>query len=148
MNPYSKTMIRVRYQETDQMKFVYHSNYIIWFDVGRTEWLRELGAAYRELENSGLILPVTKISCRYRKPALYDDVCEIQTALNAFSGVKCSFLYRVIRQSTNELLAEGMSENAFINPEGRPIRLNKVKPDLASKIAQRVAAQPWQDPLA
>ena len=73
----SATKTRVRYSETDQMGVVYHGNYAQFFELGRTEWLRSLGVTYKEMEVSGIMLPVISLQCNFIKPALYDDVLTI-----------------------------------------------------------------------
>ena len=75
------TSIRVRYQETDQMGVVYHGNYFTWFDIGRTEFFRNMGMVYTRLEEEGILLPVIEAQCRYIKPAKYDDEIIINTKL-------------------------------------------------------------------
>ena len=74
-----KTRVRVRYADTDRMGVVYYANYLVWFEVGRTEWLRETGWSYREMESEGVALPVIEARCEYRQPARYDDEVEIAT---------------------------------------------------------------------
>ena len=74
-----ETELRVRYSETDRMGIVYHGAYVTWFEVGRTEWLRETGWSYREMESDGIALPVIEARCEYRQPARYDDDIEIAT---------------------------------------------------------------------
>ena len=75
------TTVRVRYQETDQMGVVYHSNYFVWFEVGRTSLIRKLGVSYRDLEAKGIILPVIEANCTYQSPARYEDVVRIETTV-------------------------------------------------------------------
>ena len=75
-----KTRVRVRYADTDRMGVVYYANYLVWFEVGRTEWLRETGWSYREMEADGIALPVIEAQCEYRQPARYDDEIEIAHA--------------------------------------------------------------------
>jgi acyl-CoA thioester hydrolase len=115
----NQTPIRVRYAETDQMGIVYHSNYLIWFEVGRTELFREAGLPYTLFEEQGLGLAVIEASCRYRRPALYDDNLIIKTNLEEFSSRKVTFIYQVIRDNT--LLAEGKTVHVFMNRDGKSI---------------------------
>ncbi len=77
--PTRTSRVRVRYAETDRMGVVYYANYLVWFEVGRTEWLRETGWTYREMEQEGIALPVIEAHCEYRQPARYDDDIEIRT---------------------------------------------------------------------
>ncbi len=119
----SKTSLRVRYAETDQMGIVYHSNYLIWFEVGRSELLRELSLPYTLFEEQGLGLAVVEANCRYRKPTHYDDELVIVTEMESISRKTVIFLYRVYRQET--LLAEGKTVHVFINKEGRSTDVRK-----------------------
>jgi acyl-CoA thioester hydrolase len=112
----SKTRLRVRYSETDQMGIVYHANYLVWFEVGRSELFRELDLPYTELEEQGLGLAVVDASCRYRKPSHYDDDLLIMTELDRMSSRSVRFHYHIYRGET--LLAEGKTVHVFINKEG------------------------------
>jgi len=113
----SKTRLRVRYSETDKMGIVYHANYLVWFEVGRSELFRELDLPYTQFEEQGLGLAVIEANCRYRKPALYDDELVIITSLDHMSLRSARFCYQVYRGET--LLAEGKTVHVFINKEGR-----------------------------
>lgn len=112
-----KTNLRVRYAETDQMGIVYHSNYLIWFEVGRTELFRDLNLPYTLFEEQGLGLAVIEASCRYRQPARYDDGLVIYTKIEEFSARRVIFTYEVKRSNT--LLTEGKTIHVFVNKEGR-----------------------------
>lgn len=115
--------LRVRYYETDQMGVVHHSNYIRWFELGRTELLRSLGSDYRAVEDKGMMLPVIDVSCKYYKPALYDDVVEIKTIIKQYSGVKMVFYYEAFRN--NELLVAGETSHCWTDQQLKPIPLKK-----------------------
>lgn len=104
--------IRVRYAETDQMNVVYYANYLVWFEIGRVEFLRTLGFAYSQLEQEHrLILPVVEANCRYRHPARYDDEILIETRPVLLRGPVLKFAYRILRKEPDgaepKLLAEG-----------------------------------------
>lgn len=114
----TQTRLRVRYAETDQMGIVYHSNYLIWFEVGRTELFREINLPYTKFEEVGLGLAVIEASCRYRLPARYDDEVIVSTSVN-ISSRKVTFNYQVYREST--LLAEGKTIHVFVNKQGRAV---------------------------
>ncbi|HEY2956205.1 MAG TPA: thioesterase family protein [Candidatus Eisenbacteria bacterium] len=114
--------IRVRYADTDRMGFAYYANYLRWFEIGRAEMLRSLGTTYHAVEESGTALPVVEASCRYRKPALYDDLIAIETAVARLSRATVRFEYRVVREADGELLAEGHTEHCFLGEDGRPGR--------------------------
>lgn len=113
----SRTPLRVRYAETDKMGIVYHSNYLIWFEIGRSELFREAGLPYTTFEEQGLGLAVIEASCKYRRSALYDDILIIETKLESFSSRKITFTYKVLRDES--LLAEGQTVHVFINEGGK-----------------------------
>lgn len=118
--------LRVRYAETDQMGIAWHGNYLAWFEVGRTDFLRAHGLTYRELEAEGLRLPVIGVQARFLRSALYDDVLEVRTALLELRGARVRFAYEVFRQGEDKPLATGESEHASVDPQGRPQRLPEV----------------------
>lgn len=112
-----KTRLRVRYSETDQMGIVYHANYLVWFEVGRSELFRGLDLSYTQFEEQGLGLAVIEASCRYRRPSKYDDELVIITRLDHISSRSARFYYHVYREET--ILAEGKTVHVFINKDGR-----------------------------
>lgn len=124
------TMVRVRYAETDQMQVVYHANYFIWFEVGRTDLLRQLGWSYRELEADGFGLPVIEAHCAYHRPARYDDEIEIHTTGRLLSAVRMAFEYRAVRRGDDVVTASGHTVHAVLAPDGRPRRLPQRVRDL------------------
>jgi acyl-CoA thioester hydrolase len=115
--------VRVRYADTDQMGVVYYANYLVWFEIGRTEWLRDAGWNYREMEQTGIALPVIEAHCLYRQPARYDDEIEIQTAATAVTPARLRFDYRAVRTAGEMLVAEGYTVHAALGANGRPCRL-------------------------
>jgi acyl-CoA thioester hydrolase len=124
--PESVTNLRVRYAETDRMGVVYYANYFVWFEVARADLLRSLGWTYREMEESGVYLPVIEAQCEYRRPARYDDDVEIHTTGSVLSPVRMSFTYRVSVKSSggrDEATAMGRTSHAATGPDGRPCRL-------------------------
>lgn len=127
----TKCEIRVRYAETDKMGVVYHANYLAWFEVGRTDLLRQLGANYREIENDGFALPVLEVNCKYIKPARYDDIVEIRTTVSRPSRLLLRFDYELIRPEDGVRLATGNTVHVTVNTEGRPCRLPQRLQELA-----------------
>ena len=115
--------VRVRYAETDKMGVVYYANYLIWFEVGRTDWLRETGWTYRSMEEDGLQLPVIEAHCEYRQGAKYDDDVEIRTRGRKLSPVRIQFDYELIRRADAAVLATGHTVHATIDGSGRPVRM-------------------------
>ncbi|NLN07608.1 MAG: acyl-CoA thioesterase [Firmicutes bacterium] len=133
---YGETLLRVRYAETDQMGVVYHANYFNWMEVGRTEYFRQLGMPYSEIEKNELFLPVTKAYCEYNAPAHYDDLIRISTAISLLQDIRLVFKYEIYRANTNELLASGETEHAFVNRKGKPVVLKKYNPFLWRRILE------------
>ena len=132
MSRRGSTTVRVRYAETDQMGIAWHGEYLAWFEVGRTDLLRGCGCTYRDLEAQGLRLPVIEVQARYLRPALYDDVLEIQTRLTDIGGARVSFDYEVRREGTEGPLATGSTSHAAIDLRGRPRRIPE---DLRRRLA-------------
>ncbi len=119
-----ETKLRVRYAETDQMGVVYHSNFIIWFEVGRVEMLRELGVTYREMEKQDSThFPVVDVRCRYKSPARYDDMVTIRTRLVNVRDSLLHFGYEVVRDNDGTMLAEGETVHIVVDPEMKRIPL-------------------------
>ena len=113
-----ETRLRVRYAETDQMGVVYHSNYIIWFEVGRVEMLRQLGFTYREMERQdGTNLAVAEARCRFKAPALYDDLVVVRTRLVNVRESLLHFTYEIVRDTDGSLLAEGETVHLVVDAE-------------------------------
>ena len=118
--PVLKYNYRVIYADTDAAGVVYYGNYFRFFEIGRTEFLRELtGISYKEIEDGGILLPVTESYCRYRASARYDDILEISTSLIKLSKVSISFAHEIRNLKTNQLLVVGYTRHASINKEGK-----------------------------
>jgi acyl-CoA thioester hydrolase len=110
----SETTVRVRYAETDRMGYVYYGNYTQYYEIGRVEALRQLGTSYKEMEDSGIMLPVYTCNIKYIKPALYDDLLLIKTVIKELPTAKISFDYEIYNQQ-NELLNTANTLLVFIN---------------------------------
>lgn len=119
----SSSRVRVRYAETDAMGVAYYANYFVWFEVARTDLLRTLGWSYREMEASGVSLPVIEATCQYRRPARYDDELEIRTEGRITSPVRMEFTYTVTLRGQDIQLATGRTAHAAVTRTGRPCRL-------------------------
>jgi len=141
--------IRVRYQETDQMGVVFHGNYVTWFEIGRTEWIRNLGFTYADIETKGLLFPVIDLAVSYVLPAKYDDTVIVCTKVKEFSPLRMEFQSQVRRVTAEhfvgaeyeseedlpgELLVHGGTKHVWVNEDFRPTRVNKVLPDLFNKL--------------
>jgi acyl-CoA thioester hydrolase len=118
------TTTRVRYPEVDRMSVAHHAVYPVWFEMGRTELMREAGAPYGELEDEqGLLFPVVELGVRFRAPARYDDELEIGTRLAELAGAHVRFHYRIVRRGSPALLAEGFTVHGAVGGNGRPRRI-------------------------
>ena len=113
----SSTKTRIRYSETDQMGVVYHGNYAQFFELGRTEWLRSLGITYKNMEMSGIMLPVISINFNFIKSALYDDILTIDTFLKKKPMVKIEFDYEIKNQAKISFFATIFNHNNYQNGE-------------------------------
>jgi acyl-CoA thioester hydrolase len=117
---WSETRLRVRYAETDQAGVVYHSNYLIWFEVGRVELCRDYGFNYRDMETEAdAFLPVTEAHVKYRVPARYDDEIIVRTRVVELRSRAIRFAYEVLRAKDGVALAEGETRHIVMNREGR-----------------------------
>lgn len=134
----SETSLRVRYAETDRMGYVYYGNYAGYYEVGRVEALRSLGMSYREMEDSGIMLPVLNYSIKYYKPSFYDDLLTIQTTIPELPTTRIKFVYKMYN-TENVLLNEGETTLVFVNIKtGKPCHapadfIEKMTPFFTSK---------------
>ncbi|MBD0382782.1 acyl-CoA thioesterase [Paenibacillus sedimenti] len=139
--------LRVRYEETDQMGVVYHANYLTWFEIGRTELIRELGYPYRKIEEKGLLLPLVEADAKFKKPARYDDLVSIYTRISESSSIRIDFAYEIrkitevhstgVHEPEGELLVTGTTRHVWVNPSWKPVRIEKEAPDLWQLLTER-----------
>ncbi len=116
------TKVRVIYADTDAMGIVYHTNYIKWFEIGRSEILRQFGLPYAEIEAMGYNLPVTEVSCRYLSPARYDEIVVIDTEIDYVRNASIKFNYIIWDERQEKKLVEGESVHACINSKRKVVR--------------------------
>ncbi len=114
---------RVLYAETDAMGIVYHANYLRWFEMGRTEFMRHLGVSYTEMESQGTHLPVSQVFCKYLRSAKYDDVLTIETSVDFLKRASIQFRYRILRRSDGAELVNGTTLHAFVDKQGKIVRV-------------------------
>ncbi len=118
---WTTSSLRVRYAETDQMGIVYYANFFVWFEIGRTDFCRQRGFRYRDMEQQdGLYIIVAEAKCRYKAPARYDDEIVVRTCLRGARRRVLTFGYEVYRQADQQLLAEGETVHVITDREGRP----------------------------
>ena len=116
-HPSSEITVRVRYAETDRMGLLHHANYLVYFEQGRTELLRALGYSYKDLEDQGYLLVLTKVEVKYKSPARYDDLLTLRTTVLRTTAVRIDHHYELLRDGL--LLAEGTSTLACVDRDGR-----------------------------
>lgn len=120
MNDFFETIVRVRYAETDQMGVVYHSNFFVWFEVGRVELLRQIGITYKEMEAvDDCHIVVVEARCQYKKPARYDDLLRIRTRIAEVRTRTMRFEYEIVNDA-DEVIATGETQHVICDTQGRP----------------------------
>lgn len=130
---YAEARVRVRYAETDQMGVVYHANYLVWFEVGRVEFIRQLGMDYKSMEQEeGALIAVVEAAARYKAPARYDDELSIRTSLAAVRGPIVRFRYSVVRVADGLVLCEGETTHIVV---GRDMKRREMPASYAEKFA-------------
>lgn len=122
----SSTNTRVRYQETDKFGVVYYANYYVWFEIGRTEFFREIKFPYSNWEENGLYIVIASSSCEYKKPAYYDDAITIRSWISELKNSSFTFEYEILRN--NELLATGRTVQVMVDKDKKAVRIpRKIK---------------------
>lgn len=121
-----ESRVRVRYKETDQMGIAHHSNYVVWFEIGRTDLCREAGMPYAEIESRGYLLVVTEITCRYRTSFRYDDEVLIRTSVASAQSRAMAFSYELYDATGQELRATGTSSHLWVDRATmKPVRADR-----------------------
>ena len=121
----TETKLIVRYAETDKMGIVHHSNYPIWFEVGRTDFISKIGMHYCELEKEGVMLPLIDLKCSYKSPARYEDKIVIKTRINKLTFTRISFYYEVYKENECLPIATGETTHAWTDRNLKPINMKK-----------------------
>lgn len=124
------TEIRVRYQETDQMRIVHHSNYYVWFELGRSEFMRAAGLTYSEVEKKGYYFPLIETHCIYKQGARYDELLRVRTYITEYKGIHVTFEYDIYRVEDGSHLAHGKTIHTFVNKEMKPVNIRKHNPEI------------------
>jgi len=116
--------VRISYSETDRMGVIYYANYLVFFERGRTEFLRSLGMRYRDLEEQeGLFLPAMDAHVEYLHPGRYDDLIKVRTYVSELGGAHITFRYEISLSETGQVIAKGSSKHATVNRSWRPVRI-------------------------
>jgi len=130
---FGETRVRVRYAETDQMGVVYHANYLVWFEVGRVEFIRQMGMDYRSMEaDEGALIAVAEATARYKAPARYDDELVVRTSLAGVRGPIVRFRYKIVRACDELLLCEGETVHIVV---GRDMKRREMPEAYAERFA-------------
>lgn len=115
--------LRARYAETDAMGIVHHAEYLVWMELGRTEFMRHFGFTYRELEELGVMLPVVEVNVKYKQSARYDDEIRISTWVEEMTRVRLKLAYRIERADDEALLTEAYTVHTYMGKDGRLLRV-------------------------
>jgi len=131
---FTLSRVVVRYQETDQMGVAHHSVYPVWFEVARTDLIKQYGLTYSQMEADGIMLPVLEITCTYKGFARYEDALLVRASVGACTKTRLDFVYAVSREAPGgaegELIAQGASRHVFTTTLLKPVNLQKLRPDL------------------
>jgi len=129
-----ETYFPVRYAETDQMGIVHHSVYPVWFECGRTEFIKHFGITYDYVEKEGLLLPLIRLTCEYKTPIRYGETALVKTRLLKGTKVRLEFGYEVFSMERNFLCATGSTEHAWTGADLKPVNIAKFNPELYEKL--------------
>ncbi|MBO4369096.1 MAG: acyl-CoA thioesterase [Desulfovibrio sp.] len=127
---------RVSYGETDTMGFLYYAEYLHLFERARSAYIRQCGMSYAAIEEKGILLPVREASVRYRSPAHYDDLVMIRIGISEWGRASVRFVYEIRDELKEKLMAEGMTQHAIINREGRPLAVPEWFKELCMQLRQ------------
>jgi acyl-CoA thioester hydrolase len=124
-----QTPIEVRYQETDQMGVVYHANYLVWFEIGRTKFIEHLGLSYIEMEKNNVVSPVVDAQISFKKPVRYGERVFVETWLESYDGLKTVYGYQIVDEN-DDIRVSGSSRHVIVKKDTfRPLSLRKAFPD-------------------
>lgn len=127
----SESKITARYAETDQMGIIHHSVYPVWYEVARTDFIKQFGYSYSQMEKDGIMLPLVSLNCVYLLPAKYEDELIIQTYVSELKYSSVTFSYEVLRVSDNKIISKGSTVHAFVNTSDfKVINIKKKNPNM------------------
>lgn len=142
MEPY---IHRVAYYETDRMGITHHSNYVRWMEEARVDYMDKIGWNFAKLEDNGITSPVLGLTCSYKKPTTFDDRVEIEVSLAEHTGVRSTFAYTMYKTDPSDgrrrVVFTGTSQHCFVNPEGRPMRVDRELPGFDTALRAEMARQ-------
>lgn len=136
----SQTRLTVRYAETDQMGVVHHSNYPIWFEAGRTDFIRKMGLPYSKIEQTDAKLPLLELKCQFKGFARYEDEIVVKTRISEYTATRLVFHYEVFRHDSERPITEGKTMHCWTDGNLKPVNIKKFRPeiyDLIEKAAKQ-----------
>lgn len=129
---------KVQYYETDRMGITHHSNYIRWMEEARIDFLERIGWSYDKLEKEGILSPVLKVSCQYKKTTTFADEILIAVKVKEFNGVRLVIEYEMKKEANEDIIFTGVSEHCFLDKESRPVRIKSKYPDFYKALTDLV----------
>ena len=126
----AETKLIARYSETDQMGIIHHSNYAVWFEAGRTDFLKKAGIPNKEIEEQGVLLPLYEMNCKFKSPARYEDEIIVKTKLEYIGKVRIVFSYQVLNAKDGSVLTTGETKHAWTNKSLKPVNAQLLIPDI------------------
>ncbi|MRH42601.1 YbgC/FadM family acyl-CoA thioesterase [Aquibacillus halophilus] len=125
----NKTQIKVRYQETDQMGVVYHANYLVWFEIGRTSFIEDLGFKYHDMESAGIVAPVVDAHVYFKQPVRYGQNAYVETWIDSYDGLRTTYAYTITDEQGN-VAVTGTTKHVIVKKDTfRPVSLRRSFPD-------------------
>ena len=138
----TETRLTARYAETDQMGIVHHSNYAVWFEAGRTDFLKKAGISYSELEAMGILLPLYELNCRFLSPARYEDEITVVTSARSVSRVRICLSYQVIHVESGRILTTGETKHAWTTKALKPCNAERAAPEVYAMLLKAIGTEP------
>ena len=132
----SKSILNVRYAETDKMGIVHHSVYPIWYELARTDLSKQAGFPYSEMEKSGVMTPLVELNCKYYSPAYYDDELIVTATVSKLTPARVVFSYEVYRKGSDKPINTGYTVHALVNKDMKPINTKKLYPEIYNAMEQ------------
>ncbi len=132
----AETKLIARYSETDQMGIIHHSNYAVWFEAGRTDFLKKAGIPNKEIEEQGVLLPLYEMNCKFKSPARYEDEIIVKTKLEHIGKVRIVFSYQVLNAKDGSVLTTGETKHAWTNKSLKPVNAQLLIPDIYDMLCE------------
>lgn len=132
----AESKLIARYSETDQMGIIHHSNYAVWFEAGRTDFLKKAGIPNKEIEEQGVLLPLYEMNCKFKSPARYEDEIIVKTKLEHIGKVRIVFSYQVLNAKDGSVLTTGETKHAWTNKSLKPVNAQLLIPDIYNVLCE------------